>query len=252
MLSALEQAGRYSAFAAKSFVATLFALARPAETSRQLYRHFLAAWPLAAIAGLAIGIVLWMHLRSILIRFGGVETVQFLPTALTLAVVLEFAPIGAGLIIAGRSGASLAAELGSMKLTEQLDALEMLGHSPMREIVGPRILALTLAMPLLTIFMDYCALFGSFAAETAVSGATWLQYRTASLDQLRFLDVVLGTLKTTVFGFLIGVAGSYFGMTADGGTEGVGRAATRGVVAATLSVVIANVLLVKLIQLTLS
>lgn len=250
MLAALESAGRYAAFAARSFVAAVLAFGRPGETARQLYRHFLGAMPLAAIAGLAIGVVLWMHLRGILIRFGGTETVQFLPTALALAVVLEFAPIGAGLIIAGRAGASLAAELGSMKLTEQTDALEMLGHSPMREIVGPRVLALVLAMPLLTIFMDYCAVFGSFAAESATSGATWLQYRTASLDQLRFLDVILGTLKTTVFGFLIGVAGCFFGMSAGGGTEGVGRAATRGVVAATVSVVVSNVLLVKLIQLS--
>src|SRR5438874_2107398 len=118
-----------------------------------------------------------------------------------------------------------------------------------RAIVAPRVLACILALPLLTIFMDYLAILGSFGAETLTSGATWLQYRTACLDQLRFHDVILATLKTTVFGYLIGVSGCYFGMTAGGGTEGVGRAATRGVVVATLSVVISNVLLVKLIQL---
>lgn len=249
MLAALESAGRYSAFAVRAFVAAVFSFSRPGETARQLHRQLLGALPLAAIAGLAIGVVLWMHLRGILVRFGGTEAVQFLPTALALAVVLEFAPIGAGLIIAGRAGANLAAELGSLKLTEQIDALELLGHSPMREIVGPRILALIVAMPILTIFMDYCAILGSFAAESTASGTSWLQFRTACLDQLRFLDAILGTWKTTVFGFLIGVAGTYFGLSADGGTEGVGRAATRGVVAATLSVVISNVILVKLIQL---
>jgi phospholipid/cholesterol/gamma-HCH transport system permease protein len=249
MFAVLESAGRYAAFAGRTLVAAVVAVARPRESVRQFYTHFLGALPLAAIAGLAIGVVLWLHLRGILVRFGGTEAAQYLPTALSLAVTLEFAPIGAGLIIAGRSGASLAAELGSMKLTEQIDALEMLGHSPLREIVGPRVLALIVAMPLLTIFMDYLALVGSFLAETSASGMTWLQYRTACLDQLRFQDVTLATLKTTVFGYLIGVAGCFFGMTAGGGTEGVGRAATRGVVVATLSVVISNVLLVKLIQL---
>jgi phospholipid/cholesterol/gamma-HCH transport system permease protein len=248
VIAFFESAGRLTVFAIRACFAALSAVKRPRETARQFHRHFLGALPLAAIAGLAIGVVLWLHLRGILVRFGGTEAVQYLPTALALAVTLEFAPVGAGLIIAGRSGASLAAELGSMKLSEQLDAMEMLGQSTWREIVGPRVLACVLALPLLTIFMDYLAILGSFSAETITSGATWLQFCTASLDQLRFHDVLLATLKTTVFGFLIGVAGCYFGMNASGGTEGVGRAATLGVVAATLCVVISNVLLVRLIQ----
>lgn len=248
MLAAIEFAGRYAAFAGRMLLATLFAFRKPRETARQLHVHFIGALPLAALAGLAIGIVLWMHLRGILVRFAGPEAIPYLPTALSLAVVLEFAPIGAGLIVAGRSGASLAAELGSMKLSEQIDAFEMIGRSPERELAGPRVLACTIALPLLTIFMDYLAIFGSFTAESLASGASWLQYRTACLDQLRFHDVVLATLKTAVFGFLIGVAGCYSGLTASGGTEGLGRAATRGVVIATLSVVMANVLLVRLIQ----
>jgi phospholipid/cholesterol/gamma-HCH transport system permease protein len=133
MLAVIEIAGRYAAFAGRMFVAALAACRKPSETSRQLYVHFVGALPLTGIAGLAIGIVLWMHLRGILVRFAGPEAVPYLPTALSLAVVLEFAPIGAGLIVAGRSGASLAAELGSMKLTEQLDAFEMAGRSPARD-----------------------------------------------------------------------------------------------------------------------
>ena len=166
MLSAIESAGRYTAFASRTAVATVLAITRPRECVRQFYVHFFGALPLAGVAGCAIGIVLWLHLRGILVRFAGTEAVQYLPTALALAVILEFAPIGAGLIIAGRSGASLAAELGSMTLTEQIDALTMLGQSPIREIIAPRILALIVALPLLTIFMDYLALLASFAAET--------------------------------------------------------------------------------------
>jgi phospholipid/cholesterol/gamma-HCH transport system permease protein len=251
MISIFESLGRYFAFAGRAFVATLLAVTRPRESLRQFHAVFLGALPLAVVAGLAIGIVLWMHLRGVLARFGGTEAVQYLPTAVALAVTLEFAPIGAGLILAGRGGASLGAELGSMRLTEQIDALEVLGLSAMRELVGPRVLACVVSLPILTVFMDYLALLGSFAAEHSASGMTWVQYREAALTGLRFTDTLLATLKPLVFGFLVGAAGCYFGMRAHGGTEGVGRAATRGVVVATLSVLVANVILVRAIQLAL-
>ncbi len=249
MVAALESFGRFAAFAAAAFFALPSALIHPRETLRQFYALLLGALPLAAVAGLAIGVVLWMHTRSALLRNGGTESLQLLPTVLAIAIIYEFAPIGAGLIVAGRTGASLGAEIGSMRLTEQVDALEILGVSPMRSLVAPRVLACTLALPLLTILMDYLALAGSFAAESSAGGATWIQYQAASLRGLRMPEVVLGTLKTLAFGYLIGVSGCYFGMTATGGTEGVGRAATGGVVAATLGVVLSNVVLVRLIQL---
>jgi phospholipid/cholesterol/gamma-HCH transport system permease protein len=249
MIHFFDSLGRYSAFAARTFVAFPLAVTRPRESLRQFHTVFLGALPLAIVAGLAIGVVLWMHLRGVLARFGGTEAVQYLPTAVALAVTLEFAPIGAGLILAGRGGASLGAELGSMRLTEQIDALEVLGLSAMRELIAPRVLACVIALPILTVFMDYLALFGSFIAEYAASGMGWVQYREAALAGLRFTDTLLATLKPLVFGFLVGTAGCYFGMRAHGGTEGVGQAATRGVVVATLSVLVANVLLVRAIQL---
>jgi phospholipid/cholesterol/gamma-HCH transport system permease protein len=249
MFSLLESAGRYAAFALRALAAALVAPSRPGESLRQFYATLTGALPLAVVGGVAVGVVLWMHLRGVLYHFVGPEAVRYLPAAIALAVTLEFAPIGAGLIVAGRSGASLGAELGSMRLTEQIDALEVLGHSSVRELVGPRVLACILTLPLLTTFMDYLALAGSFAAEHLASGMPWLQYRQMALERLDFGNTLAATLKTLVFGYLIGVAGCYFGMNASGGTEGVGRAATRGVVAATLSVLIANVLLVRLIQL---
>lgn len=249
MLSLLESTGRYAAFAARAFVAVVLALGRPREAFRQFYAVLTGSLPLAVVAGLALGLVVWMHTRGVLARIGGPGSVVVLPALLSLAVVLELSPIGAGLIVAGRTGASLGAELGSMRLTEQVDALEVLGFSAMRELVGPRVLACLLTLPLLTVFMDYLALLGSFGAEALTSGMTWLQYSEAYLDRLRFPDVMLATLKTLAFGYLIGVAGCYHGMRATGGTEGVGRAATRGVVGATVSVLVANVLLVRVIQL---
>jgi phospholipid/cholesterol/gamma-HCH transport system permease protein len=249
MLHLLESAGRYAAFAVRAGVAAACAVARPREAARQFYAVLTGSLPLAVVAGLALGLVVWMHTRGVLARIGGPGSVVVLPALLSLAVVLELAPIGAGLIVAGRTGASLGAELGSMRLTEQVDALEVLGLSAVRELAGPRVLACVLTLPLLTIFMDYLALAGSFAAEALTSGMTWLQYSEAYLSRLQFTDVLLATLKTLTFGFLIGVAGCYHGLRATGGTEGVGRAATRGVVGATLSVLVANVLLVRLIQL---
>src|SRR6185437_9870452 len=106
-------------------------------------------------AGVAIGAVVWLHLRGTLQTVGGPGAVQYLPQALALAVVLEFAPLTAGLLVAGRSGASLGAELGSMRLTEQIDALEMLGLSPLAELVAPRVLAGIITLPLLTLFIIY-------------------------------------------------------------------------------------------------
>src|SRR5262245_2453449 len=147
MVAVFERAGRYCAFAVRSLIAAGLAVTRRREFVRQFHSLLLGALPLAIVAGLAIGIVVWMHLRGILVRSAGVEAAQLLPTALALAVTLEFAPIGAGLIVAGRTGASLGAELGSMKLTEQIDALEMLGRSPMRELIGPRVLACIVSLP---------------------------------------------------------------------------------------------------------
>ena len=249
MIAFIEQIGRYVAFAVRALRALPGTLLHPREPLRQLHALLTGSLPLAGVAGLALGVVLWMHLRGILTRFGGTEALAFLPTALTLAVVLEFAPIGAGLIVGGRAGASLGAELGAMRLTEQIDALEVLGLPAIRQLVAPRVLACVLTLPLLTVFMDYLAVAGSFFAETATSGVSWLQYHNACIKGLRFQDVLLATLKTLVFGFLIGTAGCYHGMHAGGGTEGVGRAATRGVVLATLGVLLSNVLLVRVIQL---
>jgi phospholipid/cholesterol/gamma-HCH transport system permease protein len=192
--------------------------------------------------------VVWIHLRGALAHVGGPGAVQYLPQALALAVVLEFAPLGAGLIVAGRSGAGLGAELGSMRLTEQIDALEVLGQNPLRELVAPRVLACMFTLPLLTVFIAYLAVGSGFLAEALGGSMTFTQYRNESLRVLFFADVIPAVLKTVVFGFLIGVSGCYFGMTARGGTEGVGRAATSGVVASIFLVLVSNVVLVRLIQ----
>jgi phospholipid/cholesterol/gamma-HCH transport system permease protein len=245
----LQELGQAAHFAFRATLALPFAFRRPGELLAQLYRVLLGALPLAVTAGAAIGVVVWMHLRGALQSVGGPGAVQYLPQALSLAVVLEFAPIAAGLLVAGRSGASLGAELGSMRLTEQVDALEVLGMSPLRELVAPRLAACMLALPVLTLFIMYLALGCGYLAEAIGGSMTMTQYVNECLRVLRLRDVIPATLKTSVFGYLIGVVGCWFGMNARGGTEGVGRAATGGVVASIFLVLIADVVLVKMIQL---
>jgi phospholipid/cholesterol/gamma-HCH transport system permease protein len=244
VLTGLEALGRFADFALRSLPAALLAWRRPGELFRQLHDILLGALPLGLVAGLSLGVVVWMHLHGVVSS----EYRRKVPEFLALAVVLEFAPLGAGLIVAGRSGASLGAELGSMRLTEQIDALLALGHSTWRDLVGPRVLAAMVALPLLTTYMTTIALGSSFLAEMLGGSLSWAQYQSDLLRGLSQAHIIPATLKTVVFGYLIAVTGCYFGMHAVGGTEGVGRAATRGVVYSILLVLLSNVVLVKLIQ----
>ena len=136
-----------------------------------------------------------------------------------------------------------------MRQTEQIDALEVLGQSPLRLLVGARILACMLALPVLTVFIIYLSLGSGYLAEALGGSMTFTEYANRTLQVLTLRDVVSAVLKTMVFGYLIGLSGCYFGITATGGTEGVGRAATSGVVASIFLVLVADVLLVRLIKL---
>ena len=243
-LDALEQCGHFTYFALRAFPAALLAWRLPGEFLRQLYGILLGALPLGLVAGMALGVVVWIHLNGVIER----HLADRVPEYLALAVVLEFAPLGAGLIVAGRSGASLGAELGSMRLTEQIDALECLGRSPWQYLIGPRVLAAMVTLPLLTIYMGAIAIGSSFVAEMLGGSLSFTQYQTDVLNGLVKAQLVAATLKTVVFGYLVAVTGCYCGMQASGGTEGVGRAATRGVVYSILLVLVSNVVLVKLIQ----
>lgn len=243
----LQGLGRFAHFAARCLSAAATAWTRPSACAAQLYQIYFAALPLAGVAGLALGVVIWTHLHGVLARFGP-GNMALLPQALALAVVLELAPTGAGFIVAGRSGAGLAAELGSMQLSEQIDALEILGLQPARRLLGPRVLACMTALPLLSATIAALAIAGGFAAERLGGTMSWDEYWGESLRAVRLADLVPATLKTVVFGYLVGVTGCYFGMTARGGTEGVGRSATRGVVVSIFFVIVADAFLVSAIH----
>jgi len=247
-LDFLRRTGEFTHFAALGLAAALATLPRPARWLRPFHSVFIGGLPMAAVLGLSLGAVVWLQTRAVLEQFPGAN--DLLPTVLTAAVLLELAPVGAGLIVAARTGASLGAELAAMKLGEQVDALELLGQSPRRLLVGPRILACVLAVPLLHILVSILAIGSGFAGEAVAGHANWLKYGGAVEAELgnRLGEVLLAALKPVVFGALIGAMGCWTGLRAEGGSEGVGRAATDSVVRCSLLVLASDVLLVGAIR----
>lgn len=185
-----------------------------------------------------------MHTRSTLERFGAAAMI---PTALALALVKETGPLITGLLISGRVGAGIGAELGGMRVTEQIDALESLGINSFKYLVFTRVVACAIALPLLTVLMNFSGLLGGFVAETFISGSTLRLYFTQAFSSLAFSDFIPPTLKTIVFGLIIGSTSSYLGYNATGGAEGVGRASTQSVVLSSIFLILMNVILVKFI-----
>jgi len=247
-MNALAWIGDWCLFAARSARAAGAALLLPSAVIKQMHGVLIGALPLAVAAGITLGAVIWMHTHAVLARTG---TVDYLPSILAVAVLLELAPLGAGLIVAARSGSRLGAELGAMRLGEQIDALEMLGISPMKSLVGPRVLSCMIALPLVHIIIAALALFSGYVAESLIGHGNWLAYQTACLRELNGREVFASGLKTIVFGFMVGVAGCYEGLHAEGGTEGVGVAATSAVVQACLLVLCSDVFMVGTIRLVL-
>ena len=248
MIDLLRRTGEFAHFAALGLAAALASIPRPARWLRPFYAVFIGGIPMAVVLGFALGAVIWLQTRAVLEQFPGAN--DLLPTILTAAVLLELAPVGAGLIVAARTGASLGAELSSMKLGEQVDALELLGQSPRRILVGPRILACVLAVPLLHVLVSLIAIGSSFAGEAVAGGGNRLKYGGAVEAELanRLFEVMLAAIKPVIFGGLIGAMGCWVGLRADGGSEGVGRAATDGVVKCSLLVLTADVLMVGAIR----
>ncbi|MBY0503771.1 MAG: ABC transporter permease [Bryobacteraceae bacterium] len=221
--------------------------ARPVELTELLKQTFEIGWrssPLIILSGLAVGGVLSIHTRATLERFGAESMI---PTALAFAVVKETGPLVAALLISGRVGAGIGAELGGMRVTEQIDALESLAVDSFKYLVITRVLACVVALPLLTVLMNFSGLAGGFLAETMISGMSFSFYFHAAFSSLGFSDYIPPTLKTMVFGFIIGTVSCHLGYNATGGAEGVGRAATQSVVLSSMFLIIVNVILVKFI-----
>ena len=243
-LSVLETVGHGSLFAARALGEAFRRPFEVRETLRQLFELGFRSVPLIAVSGLAIGVVLSMHTRASLARFGAEALI---PAGLAIALVRETGPLTAGLLLSGRIGAGIGAQLGAMKVTEQIDALEAVAVDSFKYLVVTRMVACVIALPLLTTLMNFMGMLGGFAAETAVTGIPLDSYFGQAFESIQFSDLIPATLKTTVFGFIIAIVSSYLGVHTTQGTEGVGRASTQSVVFSSILLIVANVLLVRLI-----
>jgi phospholipid/cholesterol/gamma-HCH transport system permease protein len=242
----LEQLGRFLDFTARAVVSIPAAVVgRFGEVIWQFEQVAVKSLPIVLGAGASVGMVTWFQTHRLLVANGAESA---LPSFLAVAVVVELGPVLAGVLVAARMGAGLAAELGSMSLNEEIDARVAMGSDPVPSLVGPRAIACALAVPLLTVVIDASALVGALSAELMAGKLSPVLFWRDSLVFLRPSDVVPATLKTAVFGLLVGLLGCWTGLNTDRSSEAVGRAATRGVVRATLAVFAANVVMVPCIQ----
>jgi phospholipid/cholesterol/gamma-HCH transport system permease protein len=240
----LAWVGEVALFGARALAAAVRPPWELEEIGRQVHEVGWRSAPLILTSGFAVGVVLSLHTRASLERFGAEAMI---PAGLAVAMIRETGPLVSGLLVSGRVGAGIGAELGAMKVTEQIDALEAIAVDSFKYLAVTRIVACMIAMPLLTTLMDFAGILGGFAAETAVSGMSFRLYFQRAFLLIDFSDFVPATLKTVVFGFIIATVAAYLGFTTEGGTEGVGRASTRSVVLGSIFIILADVVLVKLI-----
>lgn len=199
--------------------------------------------PVVGLTALFTGMALALQSYTGFARFNAEGAVA---NVVVLSITRELGPVIAALMIAGRIGAAFAAEIGTMRVTDQIDALATLSTDPMRYLVTPRLAATTLALPLLVLVADILGVAGGFLIGTGKLDFTAAGYLRATADFLQAMDVISGLVKAAVFGFFIALMGCWFGYTSRGGAEGVGAATTQAVVAASILILGANYLLTEL------
>jgi len=214
------------------------------ELIRQMDEIGSKSLPVVALAGAATGVVISLQMRDSLITFGAKS---LLPTVIVFSLLRESGPVITGMIASGRVGAGIGAELGSMKVTEQIDAMEASAVDPYKYLAATRVLACILMLPLLTLAADFCGVMMGWIAVSAVEPVSLRYFLQTGFKDLTFHDFLPPTLKTAVFGLIIGLVACFQGMRTQGGTEGVGRAATSSVVISSLFVILADVVMVRLI-----
>src|ERR1700681_1856842 len=239
----LEAAGELGLFGARILRDALRPPFEIQEIGRQIIEIGTRSVPLIIPCGIALGIVMSLHTRASMARFGASSMI---PAALTIATFRELGPMVTGLLVAGRVGAGIGSELAGMRVTEQIDALESLAIDSFKYLVITRVTACVLALPILTILMDFSGLVGGLFSESAFSHISTRLYIHRGFAAMGWSDYIPTTIKTTVFGFIIGAVSCYLGYAATQGATGVGRAATRSVVLSSRLLILLNIILVKL------
>ena len=200
--------------------------------------------PIVVLTGLSIGALLALNSANTLQRFGGITLIGQL---VSIGMVTELGPLITGLMVAGRNASGMASELGSMVVTEQIDAMRALGTDPAKKLVTPRVVASIFMLFFLTIIADLLGLVGGNLVASLLFGLDIRQYWTSAWQILVFRDVFMGLIKPVLFGFVISTIGCYYGMSTTGGTQGVGRSTTQAVVASSVLILVVDFFVTKLI-----
>jgi phospholipid/cholesterol/gamma-HCH transport system permease protein len=200
--------------------------------------------PIVLLTGFFTGAVLALNTAASLGRFGALSLIGQL---VSISMVRELGPVLTGLMVAGRNSSGMASELGSMVVTEQIDAMRALGTDPTKKLVTPRVTATVFMLFFLTIISDLLGLIGGSMVATLLLGLDSHEYWSSTYQTLVFQDVFMGLIKPVIFGFIISTVGCYYGMSARGGTQGVGKATTEAVVASSVLIIGVDFFLTRLL-----
>ena len=210
------------------------------RTMIQVKRTGTDSLPIVSIISLFLGLILALQTAYLMQRLG---SEMYIASIVALSIVRELGPVITALVIAGRVGAAIAAEIGTMQVTEQIDALQTLAYSPIKYLVVPRFFALMLILPLLTLYADALGIIGGYTVCVYKLGITPGMYLNITFDALVCKDLFTGLFKSFIFGMIIAITGCYQGLKVTGGAEGVGRATTNAVVNSFILIMIADCLI---------
>jgi phospholipid/cholesterol/gamma-HCH transport system permease protein len=214
-----------------------------ADAVRQADLIGVGSLPIVVLTGLFTGVVLALNTSKTLERFGSLSLTGQL---VSFSMVRELGPVLTSLMVAGRNASGMASELGSMKVTEQIDAMRALGTDPYKKLVTPRVFSTVTMLFFLTIVADLVGLVGGWLISFGMLGLDTYQYWNSAYQVLTYNDVVTGLVKPMVFGFIISTVGCYYGMSTKGGTQGVGRSTTQAVVASSVLILAVDAVLTQL------
>lgn len=232
-----EEAGRIIILFAKTLSWTFRPPLQGREIIKQMQEVGVRSFPVVIITAGFTGMVLALQSYTGFKRFGAETMVG---TVVALSVTRELGPVLTGLMVSGRVGSAMAAELGTMRVTEQIDALYTLATNPIKYLIVPRFLAASIMLPVLVIFADVIGILGGYLVGVQILGANPTIYIRRTWNYLEFNDLYSGLLKAVVFGMIIATISCYQGFSAEGGAEGVGRATTKAVVVSSLTILISN------------
>lgn len=213
------------------------------EFMNQCFQIGYKSLPLVSVTGTIMGLVLTIQSRPVLVDFGAVT---MLPGMVAVSLIREMGPVITALICAGKIGSGMGAELGSMKVTEQIDAMEVSSTNPMRFLIVTRVLAATLMVPLLILYADALGILGSWAGANIKGDVSFVLFFSQAFSHVDFMDFLPAVIKSFFFGAVIGLVGCYKGYNAGRGTESVGRAANSAVVLSSLLVIIVDMVAVQI------